>query len=322
MQPKGVIFTLTLMMLGLTIFSLFALTQETAVNAEKQSAGLNSIALIINKETNLKSAVDATHHGIAMGIFERVNPLTHSINGNQIILIQNWPVQDTDVNTYFDMINLLRIFATDTNSERVFDGTQVDINTILGPGWGNISRAMNFIVLPQCLRYRILDGNTFWGGGSCTADFNLFTQTNLSLTVSPQEIEEDLNTFVCNFDGNIICPFVDMNASDPNPYFSVTVDDANCSACGFTSTTVKGHFDPSAINTIVISCQEVGGGVCDSEDIEIILGSNSAIARASTRQITIQTVFTYEDNIKRFVSEDVNFLLTKSGYNTSKRWIR
>jgi len=321
MNQKGVLFTLAVMLIGFTILGLYTLTQETSSIAEKQSANLNIITLVTNKESNIGNIFETTTHGNAIDIFERFLPISHNISGNQITITQNFPVEDFDVNIYFDTINMLKIFVSDTNSERVFDGTTVDMNAVMGPGWGGVSRAMNFVALPQCLRYRVVDTNTFWSSGNCTTDFNIFSM-RLDITIYPQVTGEDLNSFTCVMDGNATCPFADLNALDPNPYFTLTVDDTNCAGCAFTNSVVKGHYNPSATNSILVSCVEVDAGVCDSQFIEIFLGDTSKVSRETTDQLTLAVDFTFSDEVKRLVLDDVNFLVEREDYNTSKRWIK
>jgi len=98
------------------------------------------------------------------------------------------------------------------------------------------------------------------------------------------------------------CPQQAFNPSDPNPFFSLDVNDELCDNCNFSQTTVSAHFDPGAAQTITLSCD---GGCSESSDVVITLGEGISIANSGSR-ISAELSHNFTESFYSFKLLDFN----------------
>ena len=317
---RGVFFTfLTFLLIGIILVMVgFHLGfTERATQTTIEISVLNAINA---KYDDITDDIVTLDHPIGVpSIAQRIIPFNHVIDHNHVVITQQLPVPTGKLNLYYDVINAYRIFVQDQNTQHTFDGVNVDLNTPRNTIWGGTSAGARFNILPQCLQYQILDdnrvaaeNNSFIG---CQNSFDLIGAVErIDINVSLLSGVDDFNVVSCDFNGNI-CPH-DAYSSDANlPYFTLTFLDANCSDCALTAAdkSISGHFDLDW-QTIQYSC---AGANCTSTPLTIQIGEG---VRAEHGLTPSQIIFhiQFRAPISTFYYQDVNYLISKTGFDTVK----
>ena len=97
----------------------------------------------------------------------------------------------------------------------------------------------------------------------------------------------------------------------------ITIDDTLCDNCSLAVTTISTHYDPTAINTVTISCS---GGSCNSDDIAITIDTGISVQHSSSYREDIDLGVTFESDIESFYFADAAVTVSKSDFSILKEW--
>lgn len=285
MNRKGILFTFMVFMLVMLALSLSATIREKRIESEAGITRISGIIGVSNKFQNIINDVVALDkNGTAMEVQERVLPFSYSIDGNRMAVGLEVPLKEATIRNYFDIINAYAIFISDSNAQTTYDLMVVDANAAGNKYWDGNTSSLQFMVLPQCLKFVVFDENRagFAAGAineGCDAGFSTGALVRYDLNIAIKQATQDYNRIVCNFSGGG-CPDEGFDAGSGEPYFEMIVDDTNCSSCnlGAEAKHIRGHYDPAFSNTVTISCQ--GSACITTEEIEITV--NEGISAGNT----------------------------------------
>ncbi len=324
---KGVIMNAIVIIMVLAFISLTAVMEAGKV---KKSAGFSETEALVRAEGKFKNilqdAVDLDKEGSARTVLERSLPFEYLLDGNSITIIQELPLRQAKMDAAFDFLNAYRIFITDSNHEKTFEGITVDLNAPKNAGWHGLDENIFFALGPQCFSVKYGDVNRFlaegWNSGECEGVFDVNTVKEFDVNVAIPQAIADFNSVSCSFGGSPACPSGDFNALDSRPYLEVNILDENCLRCAIPAgeKVIKGHFDSGAANSIKISCVQGGTSPCTSEeDITVYAGENVDVRFAGTDKIEVRSKTVFTSKIKKFYIADVNVSVKMEDFNVSAR---
>ncbi len=316
MKNKGIFFLLMGLILSLLVLGFGFKINQQYLEAEKKSFNSNALQQVKNKYSNINSVKDFYREGTIKTYFERIVPITYSVDENTISITQQLPIKKALVRNFFDFVNAFEIF-TETTDSLVYDGIDVEIETVQNSLWGGTDENIVLMIKPQCKKYSITDYNSmhFYGSNECdnAFDISLIERIDINITVSS---DDDFNRLSCNFGGDLVCYQETYVPANPNPFIEINLIDSACPNCDLNSDTrtIKKHFTPTSANTVIFSCS----GTCTSLPIEILFNENNTEIRHSGTTISVKTEFLFTDKITEFELNDLNISLTDSKFSITK----
>ncbi|MFH1255852.1 MAG: hypothetical protein V1494_01035 [Candidatus Diapherotrites archaeon] len=314
MNRRGIIFSFTAMLLALAVLGLSGIgTSMESMNAQK-NAQMNSVKLVNEKFMEIGSSATALERdGKAKEIQERALPFDYEVDGNALVLSHMLPLSEARVISFFDAVNVYLLFVSDKNYANAFSGLSVDVNSIRNSFWGGADSNASFIVQPFCLEVKIFDLNFEFGKKNCAAktfsaaadvkraDLNIFIGAG-----------EDYNSVSCISNGAAVCPTDSFNPPSSLPYFSLNIDDTNCSGClPDGSESISWHFDPALENSITVSCI---GGTCSSKPIELVFGELLREMH-SGQAVEVHSRIEFRKKLEAFEFNDFNYSVSIRDFN-------
>ncbi|VVC00495.1 Uncharacterised protein [uncultured archaeon] len=312
MNNKGILFSVMVLFLLLSLASLHTATRQDMQSMQESDATLNAFIKAKGKYENLRNSIAELPKGNAEGtISARVLPFSYSIDGNNISISSDFPVQQASVQSYLEALNIFRVFAEDTNYAREYDSLHVDINVPLPKSWGGSDANLSFAEKPGCMGLAISsDSNSIAVGTGCVGfDMNSVKRIDLNITL---DSGHDFNAMDCNFnDGSFnSCPHEDYNSQEKMPFFSATILDSGCGSCSLAQKTVSAHFDKSKSNFVRLRCFGTG---CRQGEIMLSLGQGTEFSN-SAKKAGISFSIDLNSQVESFYSRDANIMTGDSGF--------
>ena len=313
MPDRGVLFSLMALFLVLSLLGLYSASQKQDSAVNSAVSGLNAFRKVADKEANLrKSVTSLSTNDAEREIDQRILPFTYDGEGGVVSVSSEIPVAQQRVDSYFEILNAVRVFLEDTNYAKEFDGLKTDVNTPLPESWGGADRNASFVLEPQCLRFGILDSNAMSFGFQCgDANYLDIRRHDINITLGVH----DFNVMECGFNGAGTCPDSDFNSENPLPYAEFDVNADECASCAIPFDRVRGHFDPALPSWIRLSCAGVG---CVSPQMEISFEGSTEISY-SGQATPVSFSFELTEEITGFRFYDSN-ILVENQYFGARVW--
>ena len=313
MNNKGIIFSLSMLILILSFILLNQSTTITNLEQVQTAKALKSFQSLNDYYNNMiRSLVDLELKGSFKKTQERLVPFKFNVDGNALQLEFNVPIGENALSDYFDSINGFKIFVEDKNYSNFYTGIDGNITTVQNSAWGGSVTTLNFVTEPSCMNVSAKETGLVLKNGWC-GNFDLGDITILDINVAINEIGEDLNTVSCFWEGTGTCPTEDFNPDDTRPHFTLNVLDENCSLCDFSTTLIKGHFNPSSNNWIAIHCT---GDACSSEQIDLNVAQSFSIDRNSNAPRAVADInVLLKNRIEKFYFDDLNLSVLIEVFN-------
>jgi len=321
MNCKGVLFT---MMAFLIITSILGLNNVIETKAEnKQPEEANALNRLNNRFDNIKeNIVDLKSDATLKYLNETILPFTYffSEDRKSLLIAQELPSNRGVLDNFFDVINIYAILSQNPDfSKGVYFGMDVNIETVGNQLWGgNDSNSLEFMVRPFCLKFYLNDVNKIGfidsNSGTCLQEFVTDNLAGYDLNVIIKQATEDYNRVTCSFGGSSDC--LDLGGSLTDPYFELNIRDSSCLYCGIDDAlkSIKGNYDPEAVNTITIFCQ---GSECTSQPITISFGKGLSVEHEGTR-IEARAEAKFNSKISSFEFNDFNITVSEEDLNMVK----
>ncbi len=306
---KGIFFTIMTLFLSTLIISSADLLIEQKAGFESGNARLTALRTTSSLLTNLESTLGNYEQN--QEINERLLPFSYTIDNNIIEISNELPFETAKVDLFFDFINAYVLFLNDVNYSESYLGFNMDLNVQKNSYWGGSTENLSFSVLPQYLKYVVDENNASFSG---FGDFNesVITRIDLNLNV-PAGMMHDFNRLTCSLEGYGSCPDNDYNVLNEQPYFTLGINDNNCSDCLLLALqkTVRAHIDSAGANSITLSCL---GTDCNSSDITISLSPLPSVTNNGS-YIELTTKITSNAVIDEFYFSDYNASVTALVFN-------
>ncbi len=317
-NQKGFLFTFMALVLILSIMALNSSIQDSKNDSQK-FLELARLVSVNNKFSNIeRSAIDFKKSGIVNEFNQRIMPFTYNIDSNSISVLQNLPLASGEANSFFDFMNLFGVFLEDSSYGNVFDGLNVDVNTVQNPFWGGSAEKIQFLIEPFCYQFSLndLNGSSFGESksGKCAENFDLQKIRRFDSNIVVRNFSEDFNRILCNGGA---CPDNPFDPSNPQPYYKIAIDDSNCGNCYFPQKIIANHFDPNTDTNISILCQGIS---CRSKSIDFVLNKGFSVSRNSDSNYSVQLgmAVSFDSNIEQFYFLDFNYSVRDSDFNILK----
>jgi len=313
MKNKGIIFSLSMLLLILSFILLNQSATLTNLDQQKTSKTLKSFQSLSDFFSNMtRSLIDLELKGSFKQTQERLLPFNFDVDGNELLLEFNVPIGENALSDYFDSINGFKIFVEDKNYSNFYTGIDANIITVQNALWDGNATTLNFVTEPSCMKISAQETGIVFTRGWC-GSFDLGDITLFDINVAINAVGEDLNTISCSWEGSSSCPSEVYNPADTRPHFTLNVLDGNCSLCSFTTTQVKGHFTPSSNNWIAIHCI---GGTCSSVKIDLNVAQSFTIDRNSNaRRAPVDINVLLKNRIEKFYFDDLNLTISIEDFN-------
>ena len=260
-----------------SVLSLHEVTKKTDFDQEKAYIEETAFNNVNNAFNNLyEEIVSLDKEGFGKTVQERALPFGYNLEKNSIILSQRLPVRESNLDAYFDAINIYSIFANADNTTDL----NIATSTIQNGTWNPADPAdeeqypdLNYAILPQCLLYDInaccADGNLMIlkeipiGELGCVEGFSYadFNAVDINIHVDSRGCNSG------NIQGNLAGKDNPYNPLDEDPYLTITVNESNIncpgSSCYITDSgteVIQTHFNPedyepaTEIDSLLIYC--------------------------------------------------------------------
>lgn len=318
MNQRGVFFTFLSFILIGAILSLIVFSSQSNQRFAETTVDVSVLNAINSKYDDVTDDIITLDQTVGLpGIQQRILPFTYSADANRITVMQTLPISSGKLNLYFDLINAYKIFVKDLNTQKTYDGVNVDLNVPVPTTWGGSAPLKaGFNILPQCLQYRIDDVNNVKFESSskigCANDFSLSLVKRIDVNISLPTSADDYNFVSCTFTGG--CPHEDYNA-DKGSYFTIRFFDSNCVSCSLSTSdkNLSGHFDTNW-QTVIYTCNSPE---CASSALTLTIGDGIYVSHGGTPAVVSMGV-TFNEEISTFYYQDANYTTTKSGFSTYK----
>lgn len=317
MNSKGVLFSLIVMLMLLSIISL----KSVNTGSKKIAAG-NSVELLAFNSLEQKfddifmNAIRFSGFGTSETVKERILPFVFTLDQNTLTTSMEIPLSKPDIDVFFDAMNAFEIWLEDPASAVYYPGIISDVNTPKNSTWSGTGNIIQMHILPQCLKFKIFDENRlgFEASQECESSFSVASISRYDVNVTLTETA-DFNSVTCNFDSNLTCPQNPFNPSSNLPFLYISINDANCANCSINPAlkTISTHFDPTKLHNVLLRCS---GATCVSTDMNISVSSVPQVTfRGPTQSILLGVTFRSEiqslDYLDFNFSVENPFLLAK-----------
>ncbi len=307
MNQKGMMFTLMALFLVLGIIA-FNEDSMSKWMLESESTKSIDISSVENKYANIMETVILLHtNSYRKEIDERNIPFTYlwAEDSNSIEIKQNIPLNTVDLENYFNFINIYNFYLSDNNYNNVFDGLEIDMNSIKNAPWGGTTEELRFLVKPFCYQYRVNGEEEMILEEAKTKKCSgVFVQSNIArfdITVAVRNFEEDFNVISCSGGA---CPEDAFNPASTDPYYRIEINDENCGNCNLSQKVISKHFAWGSDNNITIYND---GGSPESTEVKIRIKDDVNISRYGEKSIEIRLKTEFEEDIKSFEFLDFNY---------------
>ena len=314
MNNKGALFSLMIFILLGTLLALHQISFQQENILKEGISETNAFKKVSDKYANIKNNFTVlTTSAAEREIDQRILPFNYIIDSNSFDLNMSFPLRQTKIDSYIEILKAFELFLEDTNYANEFDSMHVDINTLNPASWGGTDTNISFIIQPQCLKYTIYDENILEFEFVCN-DYNYSTilRQDVNITLNTAH---DFNSVTCNFNGSTTCFDNVFDPMDLDPYVSVTIFDATCFNCQLSQTSIRGHFDPGVDSNITISCVGIG---CVTPDL-ILDFSNKTRVEFTGDVIELLIAIDLNSGIDSLSFNDAN-ILVENRYFGVKRW--
>jgi hypothetical protein len=295
--------------LGISLISTVILFEDLKRDSFEITSSTTISTMSSRFENINKELIDLDKQGYSKSVFERILPFTYDLNkdGNSLTLTQTLPLSQSKLKTFFDSMNLARVFFTDTNRSHTFDGFIANVSVPKNTDWSGSATSASFLINPFCYKYEAqITGNTLFKKETSSKCTNIFSQSYLKridINIFVND-SDDYNSLLCN---NTSCPQNAFNPASAQPYYNITIIDSNCPSCSLGGKTAMSHFNPSSDFNVVLSCT---GANCTSGAILIKESSlDLNISHDSGRLVSVLTKITFNNPIESFFVEDVNLVV-------------
>lgn len=292
MNNKGVLFTAIAFLMVLSIIALNTVIKENRAQEQHFVVPANILRVSGLFENINESVIELKKSQEAVEIEKRVLPFDYSFDENSLSIELRLPFRAIELGVYFDTLNFAEIMLEDKNYENVYSGLAVDINTVKNAEWGGTDNGFEFLVEPYCYEFSIIQNKIEFReskSAKCLEEFDFSNTRRIDLNIVILQFNEDYNSLECTPEP---CEQQAFNANNPNPYFSLNIDDSNCDYCDLEQNSVSMHFDPENTQEITLSCQ---GEECNSTPVEMALSEGVLVDHNSSRiGITLSQLFSSE----------------------------
>lgn len=294
--------------LGLGILSSLILFQDTAHSSFSSESSFSLHSVSMRYDNLYREIIDLDRETYGREVFQRILPFTYLIDpdSNSLIIQQSLPLSQSKLKNYFDSINLAEIFFTDTQRSNIYDGINMDINSLKNPDWGGNETKGVFLLTPVCYKYEVLlSGEVNFGGASeyttkCGESFNSSSIRRIDINIFPNS-GDDYSSLLCE---GVACATDVFNPLNPLPYLNINVIDTNCISCKLTAKTASFHFDSTTDSNISLSCTDAN---CTSLPLIIQrTGVGVSLIHSSGGTILVATKIGFNSKINGFFAPDVN----------------
>ena len=298
---KGIFFSVMTLFLILAIVSFNVMLDNAAIDLKSfdESTSLISIS---NRYSNIYSqTISLRKEGYPKQVFERSLPINYDINNTKksISISQKFPTSESLFDETFDTMNFFRIFMEDANTENIYDGIMVDVNTPRNSLWSGSKEQVSFLIDPICygittdvnsiLFYKVITDK-------CTEQFASTNIKQFFFGIKPSS-NLDYNTVLCNGGA---CPSEAYNGIDH--YFELVIDDSDCFNCSISKKVISQNFNPGDDINIWIGCN----GACASDPTTIIHDALDFNIMSNGAQIDFNSEIIFDKKINDFLMYDIN----------------
>src|SRR3989344_2244874 len=310
---RGVLFSLMIFLLIMSILSLHSASQKNSVSLQEALTESAAFRKVSDKHSNVFNNFSRLSTNFTeKTIDERILPFSYEIDGNSLTIIADIPLAYGKIETYLSALNAYRVFLQDQNYQNEYDSLQVDINTLTPISWGGSDSNLSFTALPHCMKYYINDNNKQRFDFPCQGyTYASIVRQDINAALSAAH---DFNSISCNFNGASLCFNQDFNSLDARPYLRIELLDANCTRCTLSQKIIRGHFDPSVQSSVYVSCV----GLCSSPSLDMDFTNRPQYSfLGSPIKLRIKTDL--NSAIEDFFFTDANILVQNPYFNAS-RW--
>jgi len=274
MNENGIFITFMVFLLVASVLALHDATKRTDFAEEESHIEQIAFNNVNNLFNNMyEEVVSLNKEGFGRIVQQRPMPFEYSIEKNSIVLGQILPPREAMLDAYIDALNIYSVFANNRAPEDLEVETWVVQNDQWDTNAGKIYPDLNFVILPQCIRYDINkcchDGNVMVlrevGGGeyNCVGgfDYENLARIDINLTVT---------SIGCNtgsIGGNLAGKDEEYDPLSDEPYLTITINERNiacpgttCYMTGSGTERIRAHFDPTSyaaaeeIDSLLIYC--------------------------------------------------------------------
>jgi len=314
LNERGVFFSIMVFLLLSVFLSLFEFASEQNYSLKEILNESNAFQKTSDKYANLENNLVNLTTSDAEGLIDqRILPFTYNIDYNLFSLSTEFPVRQSKIDSYLEIVNAFRIFVEDSNYSNEFDSLAVDVNTSLPESWGGSDKNISFAIYPQCLKYSVLDSNTISFDFVC-ADYNYMSIKKQDLNIVLNSVH-DFNSISCSFNGVSTCFDYDFNNMNSQPYVNLVIDDSECPLCELNQNSIRGHFDPSQTSSVTISCS---GASCITPAMNFDFNERTMISYTGQR-VSFSVLFEMDSIVESFKFNDANYSVENSVFGI-RRW--
>ncbi len=314
MGSRGILFSLMVMLLLLSVLALNSAVQKRGVSTDSAANESSAFRKVSDKYSNLlNNLARLTMNKAEKAVDQRILPFTYDIDTNTITVRADLPTLQSKVDSYLAVLNSYRVFVEDSNYLGEFDSLKSDVNLPTPPTWGGTDRNASFIVKPHCMKYTIGESNSMVFEFTCAGyTYSTMRRQDLNITLSSAH---DFNSLSCSFNGSSSCFNNDFNAQNPLPYVSINLLDANCVKCVLGQKLVRGHFDTSFTSRVTVSCV---GASCTTPSLDMNFMGRTTY-RFSGQKVGLAVSVDLNSQIEDFLFNDINVLVENPSFG-ARRW--
>lgn len=314
MNGKGVLFSLMIFILLGTLLALHQISFQQENILKEGISETNAFKKVSDKYANIKNNfMVLTTSAAEREVDQRILPFNYVIDSNSFDLNTSFPLRQTKIDSYLEILKAFELFLEDTNYSNEFDSMHIDINTLNPVSWGGNDTNISFIIQPQCLKYTIYDENLLEFDFVCdNYNYSTILRQDVNITLNSSH---DFNSLACNFNGSATCFNNVFDPGDTNPYVNVTIFDSTCFNCQLSQTVIRGHFDPGQTSNVTISCSGAG---CITPDLNLNF-SNKTTINFTGSVLEILVALDLNSGIDSLSFNDAN-ISVENRYFGSKRW--
>ncbi len=258
MNKQGVFITFMVFLLATSVLALHEATKETDFRQESKNINDAAFDRVNNTFNNIyEEVVSLNKEGLAKTVQQRAMPFQYSFQENGITLSQELPARESLLRAYIDALNIYSIYA---NEDPESDLT-ITTSTIQDYRWDDTQPEypnLDYVILPQCLRYRVNNGPIMalesFTEDECTGfDYADLNSIDINVTINTSTYEAYTPAITGTLSGNAT-----YDPINPDPYVYITINERNRNCpgvvqpapggCMITDATgieiISTHFDP------------------------------------------------------------------------------
>ena len=295
---------------------------QKGINDSQQFGYVTSFLRTAEKYSNIeRNVINLDKNGISKTLNERVLPFVYDLDDYSLSVTQEIPLKQSDFESFYDTINMYKLFEADGNFMRAYSGLDVSIDTMQNPLWGGVSDELVFLLEPQCFQLRESDTNLMYVEGSshekCDELFDVLEIVRYDVNITIKNFADDYNMVKCDNKENECTKNKwqsEFTTDEDYPFFEVQIIDEDCKDCEIDAAykKISQYSAPGTAKIIEISCD---GPNCHSDPITITFENGVKVEHKSDERVIVEIKTEFNTEIQSFYYPDFDVNVAETDFN-------